>query len=73
MAKDNSAIIKREKRKDWEKSNYIPKENVVIICDNEDGSISLMIGDGKTKVLELKDILKEKTKPMICDNDTLLL
>ena len=72
MAKDNLAIIKREKRKDWEKSNYIPKENVVIICDNEDGSISLMVGNGKNKVLELPDILKEKQKPIVNENTLLL-
>lgn len=46
MAKKNPAIIKRGKREDWKKSNYIPEENVIIIMDNVDNSISLMIGDG---------------------------
>lgn len=59
MAK-KSAIIKRDLRKNWEKSNYIPAENVIIIMDNDDNSISLMIGDGKTNVNQLPDMLKKK-------------
>lgn len=61
MAKKNPAIIKREKRSDWEKSNYIPDENVIIIMDNDDGTVSLMVGDGETNVNELPDLLNEKT------------
>ena len=68
MAK-KSAIIKRDLRKNWEKSNYIPAENVIIIMDNEDNTISLMIGDGKTNVNQLSDMLKKK----IVENDTLIL
>lgn len=68
MAK-KSAIIKRDLRKNWEKSNYIPAENVIIIMDNEDNTISLMIGDGKTNVNQLPDILKKKT----VENDILIL
>lgn len=68
MAK-KSAIIKRDLRKNWEKSNYVPAENVIIIMDNEDNTISLMIGDGKTNVNQLPDILKKKT----VENDILIL
>lgn len=68
MAK-KSAIIKRDLRKNWEKSSYIPAENVIIIMDNEDNTISLMIGDGKTNVNQLPDILKKKT----VENDILIL
>lgn len=68
MAK-KSAIIKRDLRKNWEKSSYIPEENVIIIMDNEDNTISLMIGDGKTNVNQLPDILKKKT----VENDILIL
>lgn len=68
MAK-KSAIIKRDLRKNWEKSSYIPEENVIIIMDNEDNTISLMIGDGRTNVNQLPDILKKK----IVENDTLIL
>ncbi len=64
-----SAIIKRDLRKNWEKSNYIPAENVIIIMDNDDNSISLMIGDGKTNVNQLPDILKKK----VVENDILIL
>lgn len=69
MAKKNPAIIKRDLRKNWEKSNYIPAENVIIIMDNEDNTISLMIGDGKTNVNQLPNILKKKT----VENDILIL
>ena len=69
MAKPNAAIIKRDLRKNWEKSNYIPAENVIIIMDNEDNTISLMIGDGRTNVNQLPDILKKK----IVENDILIL
>ena len=58
MAKKNPAIIKRDTRKNWMKSKYIPEENVIIIMDNNDGSISLMIGDGERSVNELPDLLK---------------
>ena len=69
MAKPNAAIIKRDLRKNWEKSNYIPAENVIIIMDNDDNSISLMIGDGKTNVNKLPDILKKK----VVEKDVLIL
>lgn len=69
MAKPNAAIIKRDLKKNWEKSNYIPAENVIIIMDNEDDSISLMIGDGKTNVNQLPDMLKTK----VVEDDTLIL
>ena len=68
MAK-KSAIIKRDLRKNWEKSNYIPAENVIIIMDNDDNSISLMIGDGKTNVNQLPNILKKK----VVEDDILIL
>lgn len=69
MAKLNAAIIKRDLRKNWEKSSYIPAKNVIIIMDNNDNSISLMIGDGKTNVNQLPDILKTK----VVENDILIL
>lgn len=60
MSKKNPAIIKRDTRENWKKSNYIPEENVIIIMDNPDGSVSLMIGDGETFVNNLPDFLNEK-------------
>lgn len=60
MAKKNPAIIKRDSRDNWTKSKYIPEENVIIIMDNSDGSISLMVGDGETNVNELPDLLTTK-------------
>lgn len=60
MSKKNPAIIKRDTRAHWQKSKYIPEENVIIIMDNDDKTISLMIGDGETNVNELPDILNDK-------------
>lgn len=71
MARKNSAIIKRETRENWEKSNYIPDENVIIIMDNNDDSISLMIGDGETNVNQLPDMLEKKRK--VVDENILIL
>lgn len=61
MARKNPAIIKRDLRDNWTKSKYIPEENVIIIMDNSDGSISLMVGDGETNVNELPDLLTAKS------------
>lgn len=57
MAKKNPAIIKRDTCENWKKSKYIPEENVIIIMDNNNGTISLMIGDGETEVNQLPDLL----------------
>ena len=50
-------IIKRDTTENWAKSNYIPKENVIILMDEADGHVKMMIGDGKTNVNNLKDII----------------
>lgn len=76
MSKKTPAIIKRDSRSNWEKSKYIPEENVIIIMDNDNGSISLMVGDGETNVNQLPDLLvlkqpsREKTQ---VDKSTLIL
>ena len=57
------AIIKRDTVNNWAKSTYIPAQNVIIIMDKEDGGILLKIGDGKTNVNELPDILKNDSNP----------
>lgn len=58
MSKKEPFIIKRDSRRNWNKSKYIPQKNVIIIMDNEDKTISLMVGDGETVVSELPDLLK---------------
>ena len=58
MAKKEPAIIKRDSRRNWQKSKYIPAENVIIIMDNDDGTISLVVGDGETNVNYLPDLLR---------------
>lgn len=73
MAKDNSAIVKRDTRENWQKSKYIPKENIIIIMDNEDNSISLMVGDGKTNVNNLPDLLKSNLANATVNNDILVI
>ena len=58
MAKKEPAIIKRDSRRNWQKSKYIPAENVFVIIDNDDGTISLVVGDGETNVNYLPDLLR---------------
>lgn len=58
MAKKEPAIIKRDSRRNWQKSKYIPAENVIVIMDNDDGTISLVVGDGETNVNYLPDLLR---------------
>ena len=57
------AIIKRDTVNNWAKSTYIPAQNVIIIMDKEDGGVLLKIGDGKTNVNDLPDILKNGSNP----------
>lgn len=76
MAKENAVIIKRDTRTNWQKSKYIPKENVIIIMDNDDNTISLMVGDGETNVNDLPDILKSSNDTLAgatVDEDVLIL
>ena len=77
MAKREPAIVKRDTRENWQKSKYIPKENVIIIMDNPNGTISLMVGDGITNVNELPDFLQAKIQgakaSIVDDEDTLIL
>lgn len=61
MSKKVPAIIKRDTRENWAKSSYVPDTNVIVVMDNEDGSVSLMVGDGKTNVNHLPDIFANKT------------
>lgn len=75
MSKKNPAIIKRDTRNNWQKSKYIPEENVIILMDNNDGTVSMMIGDGITNVNDLPDIINEKprNRAIVDDNLTLIL
>lgn len=75
MAKKEPAIIKRDTRENWLKSKYVPKENVIVIMDNPNGTISLMIGDGETNVNELCDLLEESVfgAKANVDDDVLIL
>ena len=59
MSKIQDAIIKRDTLANWQKAkNYIPKENVIIVMDDEENDrIMLMIGDGKTLVNKLPNLL----------------
>ena len=74
MAKKEPAMVKRDTRENWLKSKYIPKENVIVVMDNSNGSVSLMIGDGETNVNELPDLLQadvQGAKAVV--NDVLML
>ena len=70
MAKKEPAIIKRDSRRNWQKSKYIPAENVIVIMDNDDGTISLVVGDGETNVNYLPDLLRGgiSNKAVVGDN-----
>ncbi len=76
MSKKNPAIIKRDTRENWQKSKYVPEENVIIIMDNKDGTISLMVGDGISNVNELPDLLPKSKSTLSkaqVDLNTLIL
>ena len=75
MAKDNAVIIKRDTKENWQRSKYIPKQNVIIMMDNSDGTVSLMVGDGVTNVNLLPDLLKSKTSldGAVVNEDILIL
>lgn len=77
MSKKNKepAIIKRDTKNNWAKSNYIPAQNVIIIMDTEDGRILLKIGDGKSNVNDLPDILRKENPPLqkVSENGVLTL
>lgn len=73
-------IIKRETVQHWAKSSYIPEPNVIVIMDDpKDGSVKLMIGDGKTNVNLLPDIIGAKIKsnntepPLVNEESVLIL
>lgn len=75
MSKKNPAIIKRDTRENWKKSKYVPEENVIILMDNDDGTVSMMIGDGETNVNLLPDIISERpfARATVDEKSTLIL
>lgn len=75
MSKKNPAIIKRDTRENWKKSKYVPEENVIILMDNDDGTVSMMIGDGETNVNLLPDIINERpfARATVDEKSTLIL
>lgn len=75
MSKKEPVIIKRDTKENWRKSKYVPKENVIIIMDNNDKTISLMIGDGETCVNDLPNLLPdaEGAKAFVDSENTLVL
>ena len=75
MSKKNPAIIKRDTRENWKKSKYVPEENVIILIDNDDGTVSMMIGDGETNVNLLPDIINERpfARATVDEKSTLIL
>ena len=52
------ALIKRDTTENWAKaSNYIPVVGTIIVMDNEDGSVQLKFGDGKTFLKDLPNLI----------------
>lgn len=75
MAKKEPVIIKRGSHEDWLKSNYVPEQNVIIIQDYLDGTVSFSIGDGETKAAELRNLLEQipAKKNSSIEGNTLIL
>jgi hypothetical protein len=56
------AIVKRDTTVNWNKAdNYIPNVGTIIIMDNEDGSVQLKFGDGKTQLRDLPNLVDRST------------
>ena len=58
----NRTVIKSDTTENWLKAiNFVPLEGEPIIYWDEDGSIKMKIGDGKTKVNDLKFVYSKKS------------
>lgn len=59
--KKAQAMIKRDKISAWQLAkNYIPNVGVIIVMDDNEGNIKkLCLGDGKTLVNELPNLLEQ--------------
>ena len=67
-------IIKRDTVQNWSKSNYVPRENVIVLMDEKNGGVKLMIGDGHTNVNNLKDIINSTpSKSYVNEKEILVL
>lgn len=56
--KNGVSDIRRDTLENWRKAkNYIPNTNTIIIVDIPDEKVLLKIGDGKTNVNDLPNIL----------------
>lgn len=71
--KKEPIIIKRDTVENWAKSNYIPKENVIILMDEKNGNVKLMIGDGVTNVNQLTDIIKSTPSKSYVNEEKILV
>ena len=71
--KKDPIIIKRDTVENWAKSKYIPKENVIILMDDEKGKVKLMIGDGVTNVNELTDIINSTPSESYVNEEKVLI
>ena len=67
-----NAIIKRDTKENWLKSNYIPEKNVIIVVDYADGSSGVRFGDGINNVNYLPDLITPP-KAQVDENNTLIL
>lgn len=57
--KKNITMVKRDSTKNWEKAtNYIPNVGTIIVMDNEDKTIQLKFGDGKSFLKDLPNLLE---------------
>lgn len=56
------AIVKRDSTKNWERAtNYIPNVGTIVIMDNDDNTVQLKFGDGKTYLKDLPDLINKSS------------
>lgn len=69
------ALIKRDTYENWEKcfGKYIPSTNVLIIMDKSNGEIIIKLGDGKTLIDKLPNIISNPFDSASVEGQTLRL
>lgn len=60
--KKGPAIVKRDSTANWDKAtNYIPNVGTIVIMDNDDNTVQLKFGDGKTLLKDLPNLVNKST------------
>ena len=74
--KIGAAIVKKDSTENWSKAkNYIPPVGTIIMMENDDKSIIIKFGDGKTLVNDLPNLISSmliSNAPTFYEEDELL-